>query len=176
MSISIKLFPTLTSHISSSTRIGSGRIRRSNHGGISANDATKLRRMHSAMVIASRCDSRPASVSLVVGVKSESKFGFNVNNFFPSQEFSEDGIDNFYALISDFQSRALHDAVNEESNQDGYHNGANQVSGVASEDRLKNCTHEKQVSDDGRKNRRLRSEDHYVTHSRKPHLQVGSDV
>lgn len=176
MSISMELFPTLTSHVGSSARIGTGRIRSTNHGGISTYDSTKLRRMYGAMVITSRSDSGPTSENLFVGVKSESEFGLNMNNFFPTQKFSEDGIDDFHTLVSDLQSRALHDAVNEESDHAGNQSGANQILGVASEDGLKNCTNEKQVADDGRKNRGLRSEYHSVTHSSKPHLQVGSDV
>lgn len=172
MTFPFEIFPTLAGNVGGSTRVSSGRVRCPDGAGFSVKNSSQFGRMNRSMVIATRRHGSPTGYGSFFGVKSEGKASFDINNFFPFNSLRRERIYDSHSFISDFESRALNNAINEENNRHRNNDGKKKFPEIGRNNGLDQRSRNQKVTDKGDSYCGFRTKDFFIRQSCTPTCQV----
>lgn len=173
--ISMKLFPSLPSDVSSGSGISPRRVGRPNQSSVVADYSAHFGGVHCPVVISTRSNSSPTRESLGICVKCERISGLDMNHLFPSKVASRNRVNDFYTFIGNYQSWPLNDTVKEYSNEGTHQGSPKEILSVASKNRLDYCSKQEKVSKHRSDNPRFRSEYFGIFQAGSPRRKVGQN-
>ena len=171
--ISMKLFPSLPSDISSGSGISPRRVGRPNQSRVFADYSAHFGGVHRPVVIATRSNGSPTCKDFGTRVKCKCVSCFDLCDLPPSKISRRNRVNNPYTFISNFQSWPLYDTVNEYSNEGTHQCSPKQILNVASKNRLENCSKEEKVPKYRSNKPRFWSKDFSVFHAGSPLSRLG---
>lgn len=171
--ISMKLFPPLSSDVSSRSRISARRVGRPNQSSITADYSSHFSGMNGSVVISTRSNGSPTCQNFGTCMKCKCVSCFDLCDLPPSNVSRRNRVNNPYTFIGNFQSWPLYDTVNEYSNEGTHQCSPKQILNVASKNRLEYCSKEEKVPKYRSDKPRFWSKDFSVFHAGSPLRRLG---
>jgi len=161
----LKSIPSHPCNVSSRTRIGAGRISRSNDRHVFRDHEFNFGAINSPLVVSTGSKSGPSAEFFAFGgVEGEGILSLNFDDVLPAQFDSLDGVLNDYSLISNQETGTMNDKEDEGANDCCGGKCDCNVIEISGPKGLQNRAHQERITDIRDNNRGSRPEEFGIAH------------